>query len=88
MTKNVPRRCGRKDGYAKRNKNDRNTLAGGDRALLFGNSGVIANVLDSYSVSEETLDVWRAEGDNFIRSWEDRFVLDTGYFNILPDKQQ
>jgi len=57
----------------------------GAAALLFGNDGVIANIIDSYSVSEETLDVWRAEGDNFVRSWEDRFVLDTGYFNILPE---
>lgn len=63
---------------------DRNS-GDGAAALLFGDTGVIANLLDSYSVTDETLDTWRAEGDSFVRSWEDRFVLETGYLSILPE---
>jgi 3-hydroxy-3-methylglutaryl CoA synthase/uncharacterized OB-fold protein len=62
------------------------TAAGhGAAALLLGNEGVIAEVLDSYSVSEELIDLWRAEGDSNVRSWEDRFVYDTGYLKVMPD---
>lgn len=57
----------------------------GAAALLFGNTGVIANVLGSYSLSDEILDVWRAEGDTFVRTWEDRFVLESGYLKVLPE---
>ena len=61
------------------------TFGDGAAALLLGNNGVIANVVDSYSVSDETLDVWRAEGDQFVRTWEDRFTLETGYLSVLPE---
>jgi len=57
----------------------------GAGALLFGDNGVIANVVGSYSVSDEMLDMWRAEGDMNVRTWEDRFVLETGYLKILPE---
>lgn len=61
------------------------TSGDGAAALLFGNTGVIANVVDSYSVSDEVLDVWRAEGDSVVRTWEDRFVLQVGYLKVLPE---
>ncbi len=61
------------------------TVADGAAALLFGEDGVIARVIDSCSVSDETLDVWRTAGDSFIRSWEDRFTLETGYLKIVPE---
>lgn len=61
------------------------TSGDGAAALLLGDSGAIANVVDSYSVSDEVLDVWRAEGDTFVRTWEDRFVLQTGYLKVLPE---
>jgi len=57
----------------------------GGAALLLGNDGVMANILGSYSISEETQDVWRAYGDNVIRTWEDRFVYETGYLKIMPE---
>ena len=57
----------------------------GAAALILGNNGVIAEVIDSYNISEEMIDVWRVEGDNFVRSWEDRFVLETGYLRVLPE---
>ncbi len=61
------------------------TSGDGAAALLFGDTGVIASVLDSYSVSDEVLDVWRAEGDSVVRTWEDRFVLQAGYLKVLPE---
>jgi len=57
----------------------------GAAALLFGDKGVIANVLGSHSISEEVIDLWRAEGDTQVRTWEDRFVYDTGYLKLLPE---
>ncbi len=57
----------------------------GAGALLFGDTGVIANVLGSYSISDEILDNWRAEGDTSVRTWEDRWVLEEGYLKILPE---
>jgi len=61
------------------------TSGDGGAAFLLGNNGVIANVLGSYSISEEVQDVWRAYGDNVIRTWEDRFVYETGYLKIMPE---
>lgn len=57
----------------------------GAAALLLGNTGVIANVVDSYSLSDEIQDYWRVEGDSFIRTWEDRFVAEEGYLRVLPE---
>jgi 3-hydroxy-3-methylglutaryl CoA synthase/uncharacterized OB-fold protein len=60
-------------------------IGDGAGALLIGSSNVIASVIATHTVSEETQDYWRAEGDNYVRSWEDRFVFDTGYMNIMPE---
>jgi len=51
----------------------------GAGALLVGDSDVIASIEASYSVYNEIMDVWRAEGDTFVRSWEDRFNTTHGY---------
>jgi 3-hydroxy-3-methylglutaryl CoA synthase/uncharacterized OB-fold protein len=61
------------------------TSGDGAGALMIGDEGVIANVIDSYSVSDELMDYWRAEGDTTVRTWEDRFILQTGYLSILPE---
>jgi len=51
----------------------------GAGALLIGNSDVIATIEESYSAYNEITDVWRSDGDTFIRSWEDRFTTTHGY---------
>ena len=56
----------------------------GAAALLIGNSNVIAEFEDCYSVSQEILDIWKAESDTFIRTWEDRFIAEEGYLKLLP----
>jgi len=60
------------------------TSGDGAASLLIGNSKVAVEIEDSYSMSHEMLDDWRADGDVFIRSWEDRFIMEEGYLKILP----
>jgi hydroxymethylglutaryl-CoA synthase len=57
----------------------------GAAALLLGDQDVIASVEASYSICDEFSGVWRADTDTFVRSWEDRMVLDIGYSAILPE---
>ncbi|UCG83471.1 MAG: hydroxymethylglutaryl-CoA synthase family protein, partial [Dehalococcoidia bacterium] len=53
-------------------------------ALLLGRDDVIAEVLDSYSISDELAASWRGETDTFIRSWEDRMTMDESYSKVIP----
>jgi len=53
----------------------------GAGALNVGNSEVIASIEGSYSVYSEVLDTWRLEGNPFVQSWEERFILGEGYVN-------
>ena len=59
-------------------------MGDGAAALLLGTDNVIAEIKDSYSISDEFAGMWRSESDTFVRSWEDRMVLDEGYSKILP----
>ncbi len=55
-------------------------LGHGAAAFLVGSDGVVAEVETAFSLAHEIQDVWRSEGDAYMRSWEDRFVMDEGYF--------
>lgn len=57
----------------------------GAAALLIGDSDVAVEVEASHSVSNEMFDVWRADGDTYIRSWEDRFGLSEGYLKVVSE---
>ncbi|RLC95205.1 MAG: 3-hydroxy-3-methylglutaryl CoA synthase [Chloroflexi bacterium] len=57
----------------------------GAAALLVGKENVIAEILDYYSIADELTGVWRSYDDTFLRSWEDRMVLDEGYSKIVPE---
>jgi hydroxymethylglutaryl-CoA synthase len=48
-------------------------------AFLVGDTDVAASVTSTHVVADEIIDVWRTEGDPFVHSWEDRFVVDHGY---------
>jgi 3-hydroxy-3-methylglutaryl CoA synthase len=52
-------------------------------ALAIGSSGVIASIEGSYSVYSELLDTWRVEGNPFVQSWEERFILTEGYMKCM-----
>jgi len=55
--------------------------SGGDgaAAFLLGAGDAIATLEAFHGVSDELLDVWRGEGDRFVHSWEERFVIQEGY---------
>ncbi|MFC1943982.1 3-oxoacyl-[acyl-carrier-protein] synthase III C-terminal domain-containing protein [Chloroflexota bacterium] len=57
----------------------------GAAAFLVGDSGIAAEVEDGYAVSDEILDMWRPAGDRFVQTWEERFILDEGYLNVLAE---
>ena len=59
-------------------------LGDGAAALLLGDGDLVAEFHDSYHISDEFSGVWRADGDTYVRSWEDRMVLDEGYSRVLP----
>ena len=72
-------RQGAPKGEAERNSGD------GAAAFIVSNDGVIAELEGSYSISENMMDVWRSAGDQFLRSWEDRFAIEEGLERILGD---
>jgi hydroxymethylglutaryl-CoA synthase len=51
----------------------------GAAAVLIGSENVIAELTASASQANEMMDVWRRQGDNFVHTWEDRFINDHGY---------
>lgn len=57
----------------------------GAAAILLGNSDVIASVDGSHTHYDDIMDLWRLDGDTFVRSWEDRFIITHGY---LENTQQ
>ena len=60
-------------------------LGDGAAALLLGKDGVAATIEGTHSITETMLDMWRSQGDTFVRSWEDRFTNEEGLDRILPD---
>ena len=61
------------------------TLGDGAASLLLSNKDVIAKVIASYSISDELAGTWRSYNDTFVRSWDDRMVLDEGYSKWMPE---
>ncbi|HJU09597.1 MAG TPA: zinc ribbon domain-containing protein, partial [Candidatus Binataceae bacterium] len=51
----------------------------GAAAFILGNQGVIAEIEASVSLTREFLDTWRAPGERFAHSWEERFALTQAY---------
>jgi 3-hydroxy-3-methylglutaryl CoA synthase len=61
------------------------SIGDGAAALLLSADGVIAEIEGSYSLTDSMLDVWRSQDDQFVRSWEDRFVIEEGYQRVIPE---
>ena len=68
---------------APRGEMERN-LGDGAAAIFLSKDAPLASIEGSHSVSESMLDVWRSQGDPFVRSWEDRFAGEEGVERILP----
>ena len=45
---------------------------------------LIAESVATYSLTDNMLDTWRAPGDAFVRTWEDRFATEEGIERIVP----
>lgn len=52
-------------------------------AIMVGDSKPIAVIVESYSIFDEFFDLWRMEGDTFVRSWEERFTVTEGYMRVV-----
>ena len=57
----------------------------GAAALLIGDSDVAADIEDTYSVSNEMMDMWRTNTQRFVQSWEERAILEQGYSKVIPE---
>jgi len=54
----------------------------GAAALLISNTGVIAGIEGSHTVHNELQDVWRSDSDHFVRTGEDRFIMEEGFTEV------
>ena len=54
----------------------------GGAALLVGNERVAVEIEGSYTLSEDFIDNWRAHDDTFVRTWEERFGFEEGYYKF------
>ncbi|MDY6968132.1 MAG: zinc ribbon domain-containing protein [Spirochaetota bacterium] len=61
------------------------TFGDGAAALIIGDTDVAAEIVDSISISNELIDVWRPSSERFVRMWEDRFGFDEGYSKLIPE---
>jgi 3-hydroxy-3-methylglutaryl CoA synthase len=52
-------------------------------ALLVGDKDVVAQFVDSHSLTQEILDVWRVSGEAYTHTWEDRFITEEGYVKFV-----
>lgn len=55
----------------------------GGAAFVLGNQGVLAELIASTSLTREFLDTWRAPGERFAHSWEERFSMTQAYAPFL-----
>lgn len=56
------------------------TLGDGAAALLIGLDEPVAAIEERVALNSDFLDTWRRDrGDRYVKSWEDRFILDNGY---------
>jgi hydroxymethylglutaryl-CoA synthase len=51
----------------------------GAAAFLVGAADAVAQLEGAHAFAEEIVDLWRTEGDPFVHSWEERFVVQEGY---------
>jgi len=56
----------------------------GAAAFIIGGQDVVASLEGFHSTFSEIMDVWRADGDPFIRNGEERFVQSQGYQKVVP----
>ena len=60
-------------------------LGDGAAGFLLAQDDTVASVEGTHFISENMLDMWRSQGDPFVRTWEDRFMTEEGLDRILPE---
>ncbi len=61
-------------------------LAGdGSAALLFGNSDIAVEIEGSYTITSDFMDIWKRPEDTYLHTWEDRFLIECGYFDHVKE---
>jgi 3-hydroxy-3-methylglutaryl CoA synthase len=63
-------------------------LGDGAAAFLLGNEDVVAEVLGTHSLGVDFYDNWRGQGEQLVRSWEDRFSQTQGYARFTVEAGQ
>ncbi len=53
----------------------------GAAAILLSDTEVIASIDSCHTHYDDIMDLWRLDNDTFVRSWEDRFIVEKGYLN-------
>jgi hydroxymethylglutaryl-CoA synthase len=53
----------------------------GTAAILLSDTNVIASIDACHTHYDDIMDLWRLDNDTFVRSWEDRFIVEKGYLD-------
>jgi 3-hydroxy-3-methylglutaryl CoA synthase len=61
------------------------TFGDGAAAFLIGNDNVAVTIDAQHFIADEIIDVWRTENDPFVKTWEDRFVVEHGYADNISE---
>lgn len=70
-----------RNGYP---KSDQEQLFGdASAAVAVGSKGVMAELIDSYSVTTEIIDIWRNINEKYINYGEGRFISEKGYMTAM-----
>jgi 3-hydroxy-3-methylglutaryl CoA synthase len=64
---------------------DERSFGDGAAAVLIGKTKVAATVDGSHTHYDDIMYQWRLDGDRFVRSWEDRFIIQHGYQDNLVE---
>ena len=60
------------------------TFGDGAAAVVIGNTDVAAEIVDTISISDEIMDVWRPSSETYVRAWEERFGFTVSYSKLVP----
>jgi len=69
---------------APRSPQERN-FGDGAAAFLVSNADVQATIAASHRITDEIIDVWRTESDPWVKTWEERFVVEHGYLRSMGE---
>lgn len=54
-------------------------------ALLVSNDDIRVTIDAAHGVTDEMIDVWRTENDPWVKTWEDRFVVEHGFLRSMRE---